>query len=363
MNKVLLLLGVFSFIAVSSCKNVSEEKSLKTFSRADFLFDKRLKGINFTLDSIEKPVNITVIPERNILIVLNATEQPFLAAVYSLDSIKFIRSFIARGPLDDEQLIAYSLRYLSGSKYVYVSDIVKSRIFGYAIDSILKRTAKCTPVSISRLRNKDLSPLQLTRPVISQNFKGFIDINSNHVETVSDPFCFFDSSGKLLRSAGTYPHHDESYKPYLLSNIFDGAINLSGNNKLIYTYFNTDVIDVYDSTGILLNRIHGPDKFWPKFKIRKVGKGEMVIPDKMAKSAYMAQSRMNNKSLFALYSGLEIRQNNYHCVELFELSDKLIPQIRYTLDQPIFDFDINWTTKTIYGLSHQGGNKIIIYKY
>lgn len=84
---------------------------------------------------------------------------------------------------------------------------------------------------------------------------------------------------------------------------------------------------------------------------------------KNAKLAYSGLAKINDYNVFVLYDGRDARRQNYHLQTLYRFDEKLIPTAKYTLSTPIFSFDIDWKRKIIYGLSHEKGSHIILFKY
>ena len=342
-------------ILATSCKGRKERVPDGTinYTISDFKTNRELLGEEQQTDSLFHPAAIKVIPDENLLIVLEM-EGPFFGKVYTLDSLKFIRSFIEKGKGPNSQLSTSSIQYGTEEKVLYVGDIYKKKLFCYSIDSLLSSQGSAHPSEVIDFKNKEI-----TKPITLRGNK-IVDLYASYQEDSIGSLAFYDFDGKFSAKSGIYPFYEDTFKPFELLNVFISGLNTSENrDKIILNYYFTDYLDVYSSDGQLEKRIHGPDNFEPQFNSVKLGKFSANVPDKNnGRRAYAGKAIMRDK-LFALYSGKLVKDSDYHAETILLYDNTLSPSTIYRLDKSIFDFDIDWSTNTIYGLSHIGENNVI----
>jgi hypothetical protein len=360
-----MALSMFIIVCCSvSCRNKDIPSDRMVFTKNDFLTKQELKGISMHVPDLKKPLRIRVIPAYNLLVTLRMEEGEFMAQAFTLDSCKYIRSFIKRGPGGGEQLNVRSIQYTIGDKVLYVADVMKKIIYAYSIDSILKA------ISVKPVDSIPIKGQGVGRPLIIDQ-KKVVDFRWNWSNTPPldnyrnvGIFNFFDRSGNLLSYNGKYPSTSSKIKVSQLNSAFLGGMNLSEDQtRLIYAYYSTDIIDISTSNGDLIKRIQGPDNFDPSVKTVAVGEGEAVISKDGARFGYTGIPRMNKDVLFVLYNGSPQDQNEYHTARLYQFDSSLIPKVSYTLSEPVFDFDVDWENRKIYGLTHLKNEQLIIYKF
>ncbi|HEY4287781.1 MAG TPA: BF3164 family lipoprotein [Puia sp.] len=313
---------------------------------------------------LKMPSRIRVIPAYNLLLTLRMEEGEFMAQAFTLDSCKYIRSFIKRGPGGGQQLNVYAIQYTNGDKVVYVTDVIKKIIYGYSIDSILKAIS-VKPVDSIPIKNQwPGRPLIIDQKKVV-NFRE----NSSSTPPIDDyrsvgVYNFFDRSGNLLSYNGKYPSTPKKIDINQLNDAFHGGMNLSEDQtRLIYAYYNTDIIDLSNKNGDLIKRIQGPDNFDPSFKWKTVPGGEKFVSTEGSRFGYSGTPRMNKNVLFVLYNGSIQDSNVYHTARLYQFDSTLVPKVAYTLSEPVSDFDVDWDHRKIYGLTHLKDKQILVFKF
>ena len=138
-----------------------------------------------------------------------------------------------------------------------------------------------------------------------------------------------------------------------------------GKNRIAVFYSMTDLFEVYDNTGHLLTRMHGPDCFFPIFK--EVHDGDVVTsaPDEdLTRDAYFSPRSVGDK-LFVLYDGdfLNDPNNDGSCSTLFVFSWDGKLEMQYQLDDPIYSFNVDAKNRKIYGISKTPEYHIVEYSY
>ncbi len=355
---------VFPGAFLISCRNHDRVYDRSVFEEKDLLPGKSLAGVPTPVPELRKSSRIKIIPKYNLILTLDMGTGDYLAQAFSLDSCKYLRSFIKRGTGSGEQLSAESIHYRPGEKVIYVADEMKNIIFIYSPDSILRALTVRPTDSIKAWAEP------LNRPVVLAG-KSFADLRWNRSNTapIADfrsvgVYNFFSPSGALINYGGRFPATSNAIDVNQLTEAFFGRPNLSDDNtRIVYAYYNTDIIDLCDLHGGLIKRVQGPDGFEPSVRTLKVGEGEEIVPRKDARFGYTGTPRMNNNTLLVLYNGTSQEKNEYHTSRLYQFDSSLVPKVFYRLSEPIFDFDVDWGRRRIYGLTHLKDKTIITFKF
>lgn len=350
---------VFCCIIFLSCN--SDSSPYYSFKKDSFQKKIDLSGNIFQLKNVKKPVGITIIPDYNIIVVLESDKSNYLAYAYSLDSFNLIKKFCKHGANNDDLIIASNLRYEPNLKLIKITDPIRQIIHSYSIDSIINPKAAVRSIQIVDLHEAVVKINEnLKRPFFLNN--RIIDFKNNRENSPTNIFNYYTLNGDLLYSWGDFPKN--KYSKLEVSQVYSGGLNLSNDKKhIILNYYNTDIIDLYDTTGILLKRVQGPDNYSPEFSKRYIGEEIQSVPTFKSHYGYTGSPRMKDSLLFVLYSGLSRRDPEYHTKSLFKFNDLLQPLALYNLNVPVFDFDIYWSNKKIYALSHKPTASIVVYNF
>lgn len=355
-NIYLLVIFFYSILTFTSCKDKSyHTKDEVRFSEIDFKNKKVLDGERLDLEMLYKPVYIQLIPNYNLLIAIEV-DGDFFGKVYSLDSLQYIKSFIEKGKGPDAQLSTSTIQYSEEENLLYVADIYKRQLFAYEVDSLNDINTQSKPSKVI-----DFHSLEIMKPLVVTSDK-IIDLYpSYHKDSISS-LGFYNSNGDLKFHSGEYPLKSRDYEPFELLSVFISGLSVSKNkDKILLNYYYTDYLDVFDIDGNLEKRIKGPGNFEAEFEGRSIGEGRSVFPGKKAHRAYSSNAKMNDSTL-VLYNGNSVKNSDYHADKLFLLDEEFLPKTIYTLNQPIFTFDIDWSKGFLYGLSHQDEKTLIKYK-
>jgi len=122
----------------------------------------RYKVIKLT--DIKRPTSVKVLPAFNLLIITDGSaeqNEPSLFA-YTLDSIKFLKSFITIGDGEHQIYTPGAVQYFTGERFIRMFDINMQRFCEIPINPILKPGA---PVPVNRYLGRDCKyPLFQTVP-------------------------------------------------------------------------------------------------------------------------------------------------------------------------------------------------------
>ena len=323
------------------------------FTFSDFKDNKELIGEELHVDNLLYPGYLEVIPEENLLIALEM-EGAFFGKVYTLDSLHFITQFIEKGKGPDAQLSTSSIQYVKEERVLYVGDVLKRQLYAYAVDSILSGLHPIRPIKVVDFHNEPIM-----KPIVLKGQR-YVDLYSSFNTDSIASMGFYDLDGTLKEIAGTYPNDVSDFNPPEWLNVFMSGLNTSADgDKILLNYYFTDYLDMYGADGKLEKRVHGPDGFEPIFKRIKVGERFGNVQDKeKAKRGYAGVAHMSD-SVLVLYNGGSVKEGDYHVEKMLSFDENLVPSIIYQLDKPIFYFDVDWSTNTIYGLTHKGENNIV----
>lgn len=317
-----------------------------TFSWKDVGPEIMLQGHELNLgEMLTRPMRLSV--SDSTLILLNNDNETLIQLI-NINTEKEIGCYgtFGSGPAD-----------LMTPRYVHKKDSV---LFTY--DSRLRRFNQYVIASDSLLR------LENSMQFTSYFDDVFMFSDSVLVANVLDPrlkkISFFQRDS-LLNTVGDYPSIEGD------DNALEGLAQLEGfasslawnmsKRKIAIVYKQTDLIEIYDETGLLKNRIQGPDIFFPSKIIKSIGDTQKVTANiGEERDAYFSPVATSNE-LYILYSG-----QLYHPGDTNYLLDHLLvfdwngnPLRQYKLDTPIFRFVIDESNQLIYGITDSPEFRII----
>jgi len=354
LSKNLGYLGIFILLLASLFSCMSSTREKYRFSTGNFSKELSLSGQPIAPGHLKMPMGLCVFAERDLLLIIDVQDN-MLVKAYRLRDNKFIKSFIIKGAGPNEQLDCHKIQYSGDLKFVYAIDQVKQKIFSYSTEDILAPGKTVFPVG-----DVVLSDHQLYNAAILPN-GNIVDYSNPREGKKQKVFSFYNREGNLLFNIGDFPKTGTTYRPKELTDAFLGWFTASRDGRhIVLCYLNTDFLDLYDANGMLIKRAQGPEYFDPGVKTVTHFKGTMVVPNAKAYHAY-SSARVNNGKVYALYEGKDVlEEGGYHKKLLFSFDENLRPQTLFHLSQPIFAFDIDWGSNTLYGLTHHQDNNYLI---
>lgn len=359
----------FLFALLACGATDSDPKNKPVFTRDDFSKTIEIDGRAIALAGIDRPVRLTVLPDKGVLMFYEAAIGSTKKWIhfYSLDSVKPIRSVINNGEGEGELLGTFQLQYdgRNGGE-IYITDIIKQQILVYKADSLIagnEKPFKIIGKPFTGYHGRSVNADRLMRSVIINDSYHFIDTRASALNHSRMLLNKYRSDLSVADSFGFYPKTAEDIAPHMLSQVFDGCLNISDNNKyIVFNGLTTDYLAVYDTSGKMIASAVGPGELNAEYKIEKGGVGERVVSLSKHKG-YGARGQIVRDSIYVLYDGKDNRSNDEHVSDLFQFNTQLTPGIRYKLNLPIFDFQIDWRTKRLYGLRRQGSTpQMVIYQ-
>jgi len=358
---------LYSLVACSS--SFSPFKAKPIFTLKDFPKTVEINGKATDLPGVERPVRLTLLPEKGVLMFFEAgmgSKKKWLH-IYTLDSIKLIRSVINNGPADGEMLGAFQLQYdnRNGGE-IYITDIIKQQIFVYKADSLIagnEKPFKIIGKPFNGYHGSSINEDRLMRSVIIDKSYNIVDTRASATNNSRMLLNKYRSDLSVRDSFGLYPKTTDDILPQMLSRVLDGCLGISTDNKyLVFSGLTTDYLSVYDTSGKMIASTIGPGELDVSYKTEKAGNGERIIP-LSGHNGYAGKAKINKGSIYILYDGKDRESRDEHVSDLFQFTSQLKPETRYKLSTPVFDYDIDWRTKRLYGLRMEGStHQLVIFQ-
>lgn len=349
---------LFCLVACSS--SVPSSKAKPIFTLKDFRKTLELNGEAIALTDVERPVRLTILPDKGVIMCYEADYRSTKKwiRIYTLDSIKLIRSVISNGEADGELLGAFQLQYYKrNGGEIYITDMIKQQIIVYKADSLIagnERPYKIIGKPFNGYHGRSINANRLMRSVIIDNSYNFVDTRASGTNNSRMLLNKYRNDLSVRDSFGFYPKTTDEIPPYMLSQVLDGCLSISDDNKfLVFNGLTTDYLSVYDTSGKMIASAIGPGELDVSYKIEKAGNGERILPSS-GHNGYAGRAQINNGSIYVLYDGKDSKSNDEHASDLLQFTSQLNPEIRYKLNLPVFDFQIDWRNKRLYGLRREG---------
>lgn len=332
----IILLNIFS-----SCSSNKEYENTKYFNLESFKQTNILKGKSLFLEEpVMKPVKIYTID--SFLVLINVQSNLFIDR-YNLNTLKKTGEYISFGN-GPEEMIAPTHMIIEDST-VNILDRGKKKILIYnKFDFCL---------------NQSPTPKRSIEFIDFINNMSFLK-NNSIVTTIPTPehlrLSFFNQNGKFLETKGEYPII-KNHKLNTIQKLAGYECNIVTNeekDKIFVAYKYTDLIEIYDINGNLIERKQGPEGFFPSIIVHDNGSEQTIGYEKgKTKDGYFSPIAYKNK-IYVLYSGKSYDPDNYdfnsNYIFVFDWEGNPI-QI-YNLDTPIFSFTIDPRTDILYGLTN-----------
>ena len=175
----------------------------------------------------------------------------------------------------------------------------------------------------------------------------------------------FDKEGKKIGEMVDFPRSTIDYSDMERTDAYYMGFATNGSDRVAICYYMTDLIEIYDSVGVLKNSMHGPEHFFSYFKEEHDADGVTSYPVKgKNRDSYFAP-RSAGSQLFVLYNGRYVDEKGHDscCKKLFSFSWDGNPKNVYILDDAIFTFCVDKKKHKIYGVGNSPDNHIVEYSY
>jgi hypothetical protein len=330
MSKRLLVPIIISLTLASSCKNeeiITFPESI-TFQNNSFKEIALANPVHIVLDPVIFIYNYHIF-DSLLIIRGEIKENSKLLHIYNLNNFQRIVSFAEQGRGPHEYLNVMNFQILHQTNEIFVPDILEQDSRIYSIDSMILSS------------RKDYSKEVLFE---GTKFNGILNIASNVylcnycTKFIPEDMMFvsMELPSKKLLSSASYPPLDTSDNSLPRRNFRDVFSNQysysSGIGKIVVAYSATDLLEVFDKDLRRTIRIHGPDRFFPKWEITGFSANNLIRG--VSRKGFSSPIAVD-RGFYVLYSGeLWLLDKNLtpenRTVYFFEYSGK--PKVRYTFD-------------------------------
>ncbi|NCI50927.1 hypothetical protein GWC95_13420 [Sediminibacterium roseum] len=342
-----------------------------TSTQAQTLKPQRLRSEFVKLVEVKRPVSVNVIPDFNLLIIGDGAAglgAPLYYA-YTLDSIKFIKSFLTLGVSEGQVAGASDIQYFEGDRYAHIFDFNLQRFCELSLDSIAKPKAKVSilkyfgrDASILFKRPKNFSEFTFTYPILLPREKKIIDIDnnlsvglrfSNYFPELAKPVThmlkLYATDGKFLSSVGKLPDTLNGTSNPDLPPLFGGWLNANEKgDRVIFQSHQANLISLYKTDGELVAMFKGN----PETANATLSTAEMFPT---SGESYSRMTKMYGKSIFAIHSSpKKFEQEEKGFVNLYRFNQLLVPKELLFIKGGQISFDVNPANGKIYALDREG---------
>lgn len=341
-----LLIGIFILF---SCSQKDKYLDAQSFDFNDFETEIELKGKVLEFDDlIMNPSGLQVYD--SILMTLEYSGER-LCNVYNLNTKKKIGERLTRGQGPNEMLMPSFID--NDGESVQMIDMATSTIYKYDLMDFIEN-ADPQPISKIKLAESINSDIQL----IGDKFVGYPYFKQHQLYV-------FDIEGKKVGEFADFPRSSIDYSDMERTDAYYMGFASNGIDRIAICYYMTDLIEIYDSFGVLKNSMHGPEHFFSHFK--EVHDANGITSQQVKgknRDAYFSPRSAGNQ-LFVLYNGgyVDEKGHSSYCKKLFSFSWDGIPQRIYVLNDAIFTFCVDKKKNKIYGVGNYPDNHIVEYSY
>lgn len=344
-NVIFLLLGTCMLF---SCSHKDKYADAQTFGFTDFKAEIELKGKILEFDDlIMNPTALQVYD--SILVTLEYGAEKF-CNVYNLNTKKKIGERLTKGQGPNDLLMPSFIG--NDGKSVQIFDMATSVIYKYDLADFIEN-AYPEPIAKAKLEENIHSEMQM----LGNKVIGYPYFKEHQLYA-------FDREGKKTDEFADFPQSTIDYSDAERTDAYYMGFASNGVDRVAICYYMTDLIDIYDSHGVLQKRMHGPEQFFPYVEEIHGEYGVSFLPARESRDSYFSPKNGGDK-LFVLYNGGYVSEKDHSpfCKRLFSFSWDGVPQNIYHLDDPIFTFCVDQKKNKIYGVGNYLDNHIVEYTY
>ncbi len=351
---------------VAACQNEQASyENTQPFTRKSFKETKALKGQVLNYADIFDPVKVILTPDGQSALMINRSSDHVLSFV-DLNKTSTVVPRIRRGNGPDELIASNGIQFLKNGNLIAVNGApVQKKVLIYKLDEFLSKNSEESPPPLEYLKvNEANQPLN---PIVLPN-RNIFDLNRILTKSESNRFIEFDSGGRILSKWGKYPttlNPEEEPDEALNFDAYYAGLTFTEDHKaFIVSYYRTDLLEIYDyESRQLIKRLQGPDFFEPKIALQSMGEVVMGIPTNKNREGYKFPRASKDRFMVTFDGSLSIENNISH-TELYLFGIDGTPLTRYTLDLPIYSFDVDWENNVLIGLTDKAeGSEIALVKY
>lgn len=343
-NSILIIV----LFTICSCSRKENYENAKNITKDDFKNTTSLTGSALEFDSmVMRPISLHLYD--SFLITINMrTDKVF--HIFNRYSKQKIGERISMGQGPNEMIRPFFIA--NNDSTIQIFELMSSSIYEYSIDEFISNTDP------NPIRKTKISELVYSKASVLDN--NIIISTSNHESL----FSFYDLDGKKKKEIGKYPISNLIFSNSEMVEAYRSSFVTNLKDRFFVCYGWTDLIEIYNKNGELLNRTHGPAHFFPKIKEHTDGNISSSNPIQgESMEAYSNPVNVGNE-IFVLFKGyLFGEKNNDMTNQIFVFDWNGNPIRIYLLDQDIFTFTVDEVNHKIYGISDIPEFHIIEFPY
>ena len=173
--------------------------------------------------------------------------------VFNVNTEKKVAEHISVGQGPGEMLLPRIVG--NDDSKILISDLIKSTVLEYSMEDFFKSGELQYTKFISLQK-----PISGEVRLLKDRLIGDVSRNTSFL------FYEFNSEGEVVDSIGRYPEANWEITDVEKKNVYSFSFTTNQQDRIAVCYNWTDLIDIYDREGNLLNRIHGPRYFASHFE-------------------------------------------------------------------------------------------------
>lgn len=346
--KLIFPLLIVSMLLLGCKEKTPTYTDATVFDRSSFQTTKKLPATPVQMSPFLNPTNICLIDTG---LVSTNRGSNHLMTLHSLHSGHIVGEFLNNGRGPNEMM---NTRYVSraGKSEFCVHDMMINKLLVY------KNRNLGNPDSIQPIRNITLSK---SAENAKWSTSGRVYATPGMGVGTLPRLVVFNVQGDSIGQIGEFSKYGIPVDNILLPRVFDAAIVLSEDeSRIAVVHKITDLIEIYDTTGNLIARKHGPDHFFPEYSvIDRNGMMGAGLIDGKTRNAYFTPVAADN-SLWVIYNNGTDIANIAPKSSIYRFDWSGAPLAAYDFDCNLRSFDIDTETHTIYGLTDVDGEAKIV---
>lgn len=350
MKKIILLILFVSIVIISCNNSVDDSNGKNEFSWNDFGKVDTLKLDS--LNNISQDFCYTIRLKDSLIYLLNTFTKEYFITIADLSG-NVIGKRIRKGYGPNEFAYVSYFGFIKDKGLIYFYDGYMNNVLFFFNEHNFILNKNTRPISV----NEFGQGRRHVKKVLSENkFIAETDTSMFKIQII-------DSNNTIKKHIGKYDVTGiTNHNTFYINTAMQKSIVVNSlENKIAFFYTNTDLFEIFDTTGNLLFSGHGPDKFdIYKFEPQKVNSEDDRYSSRLNKSKFAyANPISSNKYIYCFYSG-EIMTGGLTVLQKILVFDWNGSPVKYLyLSKPISAFDIDEKTNTLYGYNTDNG---VLYK-
>ena len=272
--------------------------------------------------------------------------------VFNVNTEKKVAEHISVGQGPGEMLLPRIVG--NDDSKILISDLIKSTVLEYSMEDFFKSGELQYTKFISLQK-----PISGEVRLLKDRLIGDVSRNTSFL------FYEFNSEGEVVDSIGRYPEANWEITDVEKKNVYSFSFTTNQQDRIAVCYNWTDLIDIYDREGNLLNRIHGPRYFashFEEFNDGKVNSSSRVKGE--TRDAYFSPVHVGDE-FWVLFSGKSEDEDGYNMLaeQIFVFGWDGTPRKIFKLDKGVLAFTVNEKMRKIYGISNSPDYHILTFSY